>query len=94
MGFILWMIIIVAFLFLCKRLSKVFFRIGEQLDENEKHKRYTEACIVESLEAIRGSVVQPEEGIDLKESLLRANQEILEKEKMNKAMEDELGVKL
>lgn len=87
------LIVILVFIIVCRKLSSFFFKAAAHFDEKEKHKLYNEKCIRESLESIKGSVVQPEEKpIDYRERLLRANQMISEKANLSDAMEKELGI--
>lgn len=95
MDIFIGLIVLLALIIICKWLSRYFTKLGDQLNEEAAYKKYHEACIRESLEDIRGSVVQPEEEpVDMRERLLQANKEIIKKEKLNNAIEDELGIKM
>jgi hypothetical protein len=84
---------LVLFIYVCKKLSRFCFRAADYLDEREEHRLYNERCIRESLEDIRGSIAQPEdEPLDYKERLLRANQQIAEKDRLSEAIKNELGI--
>jgi hypothetical protein len=96
MSFIIGTIIFIALIIVCKKLSRFFFRAADYFDERDRRKNYHETCIRESLQDIRGAVAPPDEdsGVDYKTRLLNANHELIEKNKLSKAMEDELGIKL
>jgi len=93
MATILWLLGIMLFIYVCRKLSRFCFRAADRLNKKEQRKLYNERCIRESLEAIAEAVAPPaEEPVDYKERLLMANQEIAEKDRLNEAIKNELGV--
>lgn len=93
MGFIFGIFFFILFIWACKKLSKLFFRIGEHLDEKEEYNRYHDRIVRESLVSIKDSLVVPEEGgPSEKERLLQANQKIAQRKEVQDAMKKELGI--
>jgi hypothetical protein len=95
MGFITGTILLVIFIIVCKKMSMFFFRAAEYFDERKRHRTFQERCLKDISESLLSAFIPPEETsrVDYTTRLLRANQEILEKDKLETAMEQELGIK-
>ena len=93
MGFVLGVVTSILFIWACKELSKLLFRIGEHLDEKEEYNRYHDRILREFLVSIKDSLVVPEEKVlSEKERLLQANHKITQRKEIQDAMEKELGI--
>ncbi len=88
---------IILFLFLiivCNKLSRFFFDTADYVSERKRDKEYYENKLLEALLDIRDSVVPeviPENNV---KRLLNANKEIIEKAKLNEAIEKELLIEM
>jgi len=93
--FLLSILGLVLFIWVCKKLSRLSYRVADLLDREIRYKKSHEKAMLENLRQIRDSVVasEVEDTIGLKERLLLANQQIQDKKILKTAIEDELGIK-
>lgn len=93
--FLLSILGLVLFIWVCKKLSRLSYRVADHLDREVRYKKKHEKELLDSIRQIRDSVAKAEveDTIGLKERLLLANLKIQERKTLKTAMEDELGIK-
>lgn len=86
---------LVFLIWVCKKLSRLSYRVAAHIEHEVKYKKSHEKELLDSLRQIRDSVAKDpvENTIGLKERLLLANQQIQDKKNLRSAMEEELGIK-
>lgn len=93
--FLLSILGLVLLIWVCKKLSRLSYRIADHLDREIRYKKSHEKAMLENLKQIRDSVAKAEvdDTLGLKERLLLANLKIQDKKILKTAIEDELGIK-
>jgi len=76
---------------LCNKGAKFCFRMADLASLREAHKKYHEEQLLASVKGIEKSVTEPE-GPNEMDRLLAANQEVMEKRNLTKAIKEELGI--
>lgn len=95
MEFISLILGLALFIFVCKKLSRFFFRTAAYLDEREQYKRYHEGIIRDALIDMREAVIPKEEDAeDYTQRLVQANKEIIMKKKTREAIANELNIEM
>lgn len=93
--FLLSILGLVFFIWICRKLSRLSYRIADHLDREDRYKKSHEKEMLDTVRQIRDAVAQSEvdDTLGLKERLLLANQQIQDKKILKSAIEDELGIK-
>src|SRR4030066_709886 len=87
-------LVIILLIFVCRGLSKFFFRTARHLEEKDIKERYLKQELLTAVGQIRDSTAREEEPvIDPRERLLNAHRELINKQQLNYAMEKELGIR-
>jgi len=89
----LYLIAFAAIGWLCFKVGDFLIKAAHAVKEDQKKKAFYQEQLLSSVQTISGAVNPPESKPDPVEQLLAANQELIKKESLEKAMREELGIK-
>jgi len=77
------------------RLSRYFYKLAKASEKKQESERFFKEALLSSVQSIDRSL-RPEEPVEVSpvEALLLANSELIEKRRVQDAIEQELGVKM